>query len=132
MPPMAAASVSNPKTRRNPKTSTDLWGALSAPNDTMTFLESIMDPYYALAPVTNSSNKGADLHYGPGGPQRRDKLQLRSATLALFFHGRRESREGVLDASKRQPAQIPRQKREATNSEVSPLYLLLLTSSVPA
>jgi indolepyruvate decarboxylase len=88
MPPMAAAPVSNPKTRRNPKTSTDRRDALSAPNDTMIFVESSMDLYDALAPVTNSSNKGADLDYGPRGPQHRDKLQLRSATLALFFDGR--------------------------------------------
>jgi indolepyruvate decarboxylase len=32
-----------------------------------------------LAPVTNSSNKGADLDYGPRGPQHRENLQLRPA-----------------------------------------------------
>jgi len=58
------------------KTEGDLQNALSAPNDTMVFVESIMDPYDALAPVMNSSNKGADLNYGPRGPQRRDN-QLR-------------------------------------------------------
>ncbi len=47
------------------KTVTDLQNALSAPNDTMIFVESIMDRYDALAPVLNSSNKGADLDYGP-------------------------------------------------------------------
>jgi indolepyruvate decarboxylase len=62
------------------KTSRDLQNALSAPNDTMIFVESIMDPCDALAPVTNSSNKGADLDYGPRGPQHRDNLQLRPAT----------------------------------------------------
>jgi indolepyruvate decarboxylase len=62
------------------KTSRDLHNALSAPNDTMIFVESMMDPYDALAPVTNSSNKGADLDYGPRGPQNRDNLQLRPAT----------------------------------------------------
>jgi indolepyruvate decarboxylase len=46
----------------------------------MIFVESIMDPYDALTPVTNSSNKGADLNYGPRGPQRRENLQLRPAT----------------------------------------------------
>jgi len=46
----------------------------------MIFVESIMDPYDALAPVMNSSNKAADLDYGPRGPQRRDNLQLRPAT----------------------------------------------------
>jgi hypothetical protein len=49
-------------------------------DDTMVFVESIMDPYDALAPIANSSNKGADLNYGPRGPQRRENLQLRPAT----------------------------------------------------
>ena len=61
------------------KTSGDLQHALSAPNDTMIFVESIMDRYDALAPVIHSSNKGADLDYGPRGPQSRDN-QLRPAT----------------------------------------------------
>jgi indolepyruvate decarboxylase len=61
------------------KTVEDLQNALSAPNDRLIFVESIMDPYDALAPVINSSNKGADLDYGPRGPQRRDN-QLRPAT----------------------------------------------------
>jgi indolepyruvate decarboxylase len=59
------------------KTSRDLQYALSAPNDTMIFVESIMDPYDAPAAVTTSSNKGADLNYGPRGPQHRGNLQLR-------------------------------------------------------
>jgi indolepyruvate decarboxylase len=58
------------------KTNKDLQDALDAPNDTLIFVESIMDRYDALAPVMNSSNKGADLDYGPRGPQRRDN-QLR-------------------------------------------------------
>jgi indolepyruvate decarboxylase len=58
------------------KTVKDLQDALSAPNDALIFVESIMDPCDALAPVLNSSNKGADLDYGPRGPQRRDN-QLR-------------------------------------------------------
>jgi len=62
------------------KTSRDLQNALSAPNDRMILVESIMDPYDALTPVTNSSNKGADLTYGPRGPQHRDNLQLRPAS----------------------------------------------------
>jgi TPP-dependent 2-oxoacid decarboxylase len=61
------------------KTGRDLQNVLSAPNDTMIFVESIMDPYDALAPITNSSNKGADLNYGPRGPQHRENLQLRPA-----------------------------------------------------
>ena len=64
------------------KTVADLETALSAPNDTMIFVESIMDPYDALAPITGSSNKGADLNYGPRGPQHRDNLQLRPAAYA--------------------------------------------------
>ena len=58
------------------KTVGDLQNALSASNDTMIFVESIMDPYDALAPITSSSNKGAELDYGPRGPQHRDNLQL--------------------------------------------------------
>ena len=61
------------------KTVKDLQDALSAPNDALIFVESIMDPYDALAPVLNSSNKGADLDYGPRGPQQHS-LQLRPAT----------------------------------------------------
>jgi indolepyruvate decarboxylase len=62
------------------KTVGDLQHALSAPNDTMIFVESIMDPHDALAAVMNSSNTGADLDYGPRGPHRRDNVQLRPAT----------------------------------------------------
>jgi indolepyruvate decarboxylase len=57
----------------------DLQSALTAPNDTMIFVESIMDPHDALPPITISSNKGAELDYGPRGPQRSDN-QLRSAS----------------------------------------------------
>src|SRR5262249_1021453 len=64
------------------KTEMDLQNALNAPNDTMIFVESIMDPHDALAPITISSNKGADLDYGPRGPQYRENLQLRPATHA--------------------------------------------------
>jgi indolepyruvate decarboxylase len=59
------------------KTVGDLEKVLSTPNDTMIFVESVMDSHDALAPVTNSSNKGADLDYGPRGPQHRENLQLR-------------------------------------------------------
>jgi indolepyruvate decarboxylase len=62
------------------ETSRDLQEALNAPNNTMIFVESIMDPLDALAPIINSSNKGAELDYGPRGPQHRDNLQLRPAT----------------------------------------------------
>jgi indolepyruvate decarboxylase len=61
------------------KTASDLQNALSAPNDALIFVESIMDRYDALAPVINSSNKGTDLDYGPRGPQHRENLQLRPA-----------------------------------------------------
>jgi TPP-dependent 2-oxoacid decarboxylase len=57
----------------------DLQKALGAPNDTLIFVESIMNAYDALAPIMRSSNKGADLDYGPRGPQRPDN-QLRPAT----------------------------------------------------
>jgi indolepyruvate decarboxylase len=62
------------------KTVADLRDALTAPNDTMVFFESIMDSHDALAPVIGSSNKGADLDYGPRGPQERENLQLRPVT----------------------------------------------------
>jgi indolepyruvate decarboxylase len=62
----------------------DLRNALTAPNDTMIFVESIMDPNDALAPITHSSNKGAELDYGPRGPQHRGNLQLRPAK---YGHG---------------------------------------------
>jgi len=59
------------------RTVRDLQDALSAPNDTLIFVESVMDPHDVLAPVINSSNKGAELDYGPRGPQHRENLQLR-------------------------------------------------------
>ncbi|WP_426409710.1 alpha-keto acid decarboxylase family protein [Bradyrhizobium ganzhouense] len=59
------------------KTSEDLQGVLDQPNDTMIFVESIMDSCDAPAPVIASSNKGAELDYGPRGPQGRENLQLR-------------------------------------------------------
>ena len=55
----------------------DLQGALGAPNDTMVFVESIMDRLDAPALVTMSSNKGAELDYGPRGPQYVEGSQLR-------------------------------------------------------
>jgi TPP-dependent 2-oxoacid decarboxylase len=61
------------------RTVSDLRNALTAPNDTMIFVESIMDAHDVLASVITSSNKGADLDYGPRGPQHRDDLQLRPA-----------------------------------------------------
>jgi indolepyruvate decarboxylase len=62
------------------KTVADLTDALSAPNDTLIFIEAVMDPYDAPAAVSDSSNTGADLDYGPRGPQHRDNAQLRPAT----------------------------------------------------
>jgi len=58
------------------KTVADLQNALSAPNDTMIFIESIMDPHDAPAAVIHSSNNGAELDYGPRGPQHRENAQL--------------------------------------------------------
>jgi indolepyruvate decarboxylase len=62
------------------KTVADLQNALSAPNDTMIFIESIMDPHDAPAAVIHSSNTGAELDYGPRGPQHRENAQLQPAT----------------------------------------------------
>lgn len=61
------------------KTTADLAEALSAPNDTLIFIEAVMDPYDAPAAVMTSSNTGADIDYGPRGPQHRDNAQLRLA-----------------------------------------------------
>lgn len=58
----------------------DLQSALSAPNDRLIFVESIMDPCDAPAAIIGSSNKGAELDYGPRGPQHRENLQLRPAS----------------------------------------------------
>jgi indolepyruvate decarboxylase len=62
------------------KTNRDLQNVLRTPNDTMIFVESIMDRHDAPAAVTTSSNKGAELDYGPRGPQHRENLQLRHTT----------------------------------------------------
>jgi indolepyruvate decarboxylase len=62
------------------KTVADLEKALAAPNDSMIFVESVMDPYDAPAAVIRSSNAGAELDYGPRGPQHRGNAQLRPAT----------------------------------------------------
>jgi indolepyruvate decarboxylase len=62
------------------KTLADLEKALSAPNDTLVFIESIMDPYDGPAAVIHSSNNGAELDYGPRGPQHRGNAQLRPAS----------------------------------------------------
>ncbi len=62
------------------KTVADLENALSAPNDSLVFIESVMDPYDAPASVIHSSNNGAELDYGPRGPQHRGNAQLLPAT----------------------------------------------------
>ena len=59
------------------KTVADLDKALSAPNDSLIFIEAVMDPYDAPAAVIHSSNNGAELDYGPRGPQHRGNAQLR-------------------------------------------------------
>jgi indolepyruvate decarboxylase len=58
----------------------DLEKALSAPNDQLIFVESVMDPHDAPAAVISSSNHGAELDYGPRGPQHRANVQLQPAT----------------------------------------------------
>ena len=62
------------------KTVADLEKALSAPNDTLIFIESIMDPFDAPVAVINSGNNGADIDYGPRGPQHRHNMLIRPAT----------------------------------------------------
>jgi len=64
------------------KTVADLENALAAPNNSLIFVESVMDPYDAPAAVIRSSNAGAELDYGPRGPQHRGNAQLRPATEA--------------------------------------------------
>jgi indolepyruvate decarboxylase len=65
------------------KTVADLHNALSAPNDTMVFIEAVMDPHDAPAAVITSSNNGAELDYGPRGPQHRENIQLQPAMKAV-------------------------------------------------
>jgi indolepyruvate decarboxylase len=74
----------------------DLQSALGMPNDTMIFVESIMDRYDAPTPVITSSNKGAELDYGPRGPQYVEGTQLRPTT--------QESAPKVLSSARRQGA----------------------------
>jgi indolepyruvate decarboxylase len=57
----------------------DLQNALATANDTMIFVESVMDRHDAPTPVIVSSNKGAELDYGPRGPHHRENAQLRPA-----------------------------------------------------
>ncbi|WP_429427038.1 thiamine pyrophosphate-dependent enzyme [Nocardia sp. GAS34] len=59
------------------QTPADLRDALAAPNDRLIFVESIMDRFDSPAPVTASSNRGAELDYGPRGPQHQEGAQLR-------------------------------------------------------
>jgi indolepyruvate decarboxylase len=59
------------------KTIADLEKALSVPNDRLIFIESVMDPFDAPIPVINSGNAGADIDYGPRGPQHRGNMLIR-------------------------------------------------------
>jgi indolepyruvate decarboxylase len=59
------------------KTVADLEKALSAPNDRLIFIEAVMDPFDAPVPVINSGNNGADIDYGPRGPQHRGNMLIR-------------------------------------------------------
>jgi indolepyruvate decarboxylase len=54
--------------------------ALSAPNDNLILIESVMDPHDAPAAVIHSSNNGAELDFGPCGPRHRGNAQLLPAT----------------------------------------------------
>ncbi len=62
------------------KTIADLEEALSAPNDRLIFIESVMDSHDSPDPVILGGNTGAELDYGPRGPQHRGNMQLRPAT----------------------------------------------------
>jgi indolepyruvate decarboxylase len=62
------------------KTVADLQEALSAPNDRLIFIEALMDPFDAPTPVINSGNNGADIDYGPRGPQHRGNMLIRPTT----------------------------------------------------
>ncbi len=62
------------------KTVADLEKALSAQNDNLIFIESIMDPYDAPLGVIAGGNSGSDLDYGPRGPQHRGNMMLRPTT----------------------------------------------------
>ncbi len=62
------------------KTVADLDKALSAPNDSLIFIEAVMDPFDAPVGVIDSGNNGADIDYGPRGPQHRDNMLIRPAT----------------------------------------------------
>jgi indolepyruvate decarboxylase len=59
------------------KTVGDLENALSAPNDSLIFIEAIMDPFDAPLSVINGGNAGADIDYGPRGPQHRGNMLIR-------------------------------------------------------
>jgi len=58
------------------KTPADLREAMSAKNDKLIFIESVMDRHDIPAPVAASSNHGADVDYGPRGPHHREGAQL--------------------------------------------------------
>jgi indolepyruvate decarboxylase len=59
------------------KTAEDLDKALSAPNDTLIFIESVMDPFDAPEAIITGSNSGSEIDYGPRGPQHSGNMQLR-------------------------------------------------------
>jgi len=80
------------------RTVSDLRNALDTPNDTMIFVESIMDRYDAPAVVIASSNKGAELDYGPRGPQYRENAQLRPPTHNGGFGARHSEESNGPDA----------------------------------
>ena len=65
------------------RTGGDLQDALGALNDKLAFFESIMDPCDAPAAVTRSSNLGAELEYGPRGPQYRDGAVARTSRIPI-------------------------------------------------
>ena len=75
-------SSSHPRSPSRPVTVplADLEEALSAPNDSLIFIEAVIDPFDAPTAVIESGNNGADLDYGPRGPQHRGNMLIRPAT----------------------------------------------------
>jgi hypothetical protein len=77
------------------KTAADLERALSAPNDSLILIESVLDPYDAPAAVIHSSNNGAELDYGPrdrsiGATRSSCQPPRRRTSMAVHVRKRRE------------------------------------------
>jgi indolepyruvate decarboxylase len=62
------------------RTVAELEEALSAPNDTLILIEAVLDRFDAPAGIISGGNVGADLDYGPRGPQHRGNMMIGPAT----------------------------------------------------